>query len=82
VLVKQERIAILTDLDPMSNAGANLVAFQYAMAAQRDFEIEFWTSVCVGISLKKESRQRLFVNCSLPFQLYGLRNKLRDSNLN
>lgn len=53
--MKQERIAILTDLDPMSNAGANLVGFQYAMAAQRDFEIEFWTSVCVDADLKPQN---------------------------
>ena len=53
--MKQERIAILTDVDSMSNAGANLVGFQYAMAAQRDFEIEFWTSVSVDADLKPQN---------------------------
>lgn len=39
----QRRIAILTDLDPYSNPGANLVALEYAKCAKVDSYVEVWS---------------------------------------
>jgi hypothetical protein len=55
--MKHQRLAIITDLDPRSNPGANLVAFEYAMRAQADIRTEFWTS---GTRFSKYSIPPLF----------------------
>ena len=57
VNMKEARLAIITDLNPVSNPGANRVAFEYAMSAQRIFETEFWTSMSSSVSdFDKDSR--------------------------
>jgi len=43
-------MAIITDLDPLSNPGANLVAFEFAKVAAQEFQTEFWTSGRTTIS--------------------------------
>ena len=63
--MKRNKIAILTDLDPKSNPGANLVAYKYAEAALKDFEVELWTSSCVDSKnmenrITNEIRTRVF----------------------
>lgn len=42
--MKRSRLAVISDLDPNSHPGANLIAFEYAKAAAQEFNTEFWTS--------------------------------------
>ena len=48
--MKSARPAIITDLNPISNPGANRIALQYAMSAQKVYETEFWTSISSFVS--------------------------------
>lgn len=41
--MSQRKIAVLTDLDPSSSPGANLVALEYAKYAAKEFRVEFWS---------------------------------------
>lgn len=78
------KIAILTDLDPFSTPGANLVALEYARCANDEYDIEFWTGKFMNSarSMKASGAKLNIKNFYFSEQFYAFpRQSLRKKTL-